>query len=149
MQVLQTLARDSKVAHVTRENKQLQSLVDELLPIFQWLSKDVFCIGGCSKQFSVSADKEWRIVLRADCASLRMASDTRGDPTGPTVTCLGEFFHFEFGGYYQNTVLEYTCSRALLKMVLQRLEALDVPMVSDANRAQLRQFLDAAAQLLD
>jgi hypothetical protein len=54
-------------------------------------------------------------------------------------------FYFQFCYGYDS--LEYTCSRSLLQKMLQRLEALDVPELSDANRAALYQFLQAARLL--
>jgi hypothetical protein len=146
MQALCHVQRDGKVTKLTAEVEQLRILVDDLLPTFQWQGPDVISIVYCGRTVSViTTVPNWLFdnygVKNYAFLHLTNINEWR---EGPQFWYNDHALRFEF-----TSAAKYVCRGQLARLLLDRLKALDIPALPDANRAQLRQFLDAAAQLLD
>jgi hypothetical protein len=128
------------IACSTGDSKVLRSALESMLPSFSYYGKYTRCImvdRPGHHPMEVTVRKAWNVLATSNESSLNFGHEMKAR------------FWRGSGQWYFDFYCTIPCSAPVLKMLIQRLEALDVPELPDTSRDALRQFLHAAAHLLD
>ena len=128
------------IACSTGDSKVLRSALEAFVPSFEY-RHDVHMVILSQKPYlpvQMQSRESWTVWAKPDQVGLNIGYGN-------------EFRFWKTDGhwYFESYHEQMPCTAPALEMLIQRLEALDVPELPETSRDALRQFLQAAAHLLD